>query len=159
MINWTQLDTHNAFNIGQDLWFLGLDQSSPIYQRLDWLLNFQIYNSKLQHKAELPLQLKEILDQCEISETNLNTNFSKTKHSVLKPTLIPASKNVPAKWVVLFEPLENKIETTDHLIQLWNSFSKPSCRFFLTNHYKLENFKNSWELAGLVGEATIYIDV
>lgn len=155
MINWTRLDTSNAFNSGHDLWFVALDDSSKTYQRLDWLLNFQLYSSKRKQMPKLSEPLQEILQLCDIQDVSA-PGFNPDK---LKLIMVPAYKNIPAKWVVLSSSLNDKSQAIEQMVQVWSSFTKPSCRFFLPSGFDIENFKTYWEQAGLLGEASIYLDV
>lgn len=97
MENPSYLTSERAFSEGAELWIL-MEATGPLFQRMDWFLNFQLTQSLRHPSPALPPRVEEILARCELKALD----FVETK-KINSSWLIASSQHLPNRWVLLLE--------------------------------------------------------
>jgi hypothetical protein len=140
------LNRAQSFGPGSDVWFVASRKStptgtekvdSPIINRVDWYLNFQLTRAHLRAPQSLASELKSILNENQLPD------FS-SPDAMQSPLMIIAQEQFPTKVVLDVLLTTQKSDWAQSLCTVWEKLNKPSVRVFLPPEMTPDEFQSLW---------------
>jgi hypothetical protein len=129
------LSKHQALLEGSKLWVIPDDKNSPLNNRINWLVNFQLSKANLHTPPQLTPWIKNCVTECGIETLTL------PKYDLV---LIPVKNLLPAEWLCQI-PVNTKMETwVESVYKIWNQMHRPKLRVFLPSGADKEDWQKFW---------------
>jgi hypothetical protein len=154
MAKLNNLNTASAFNPGSELWVIPELDASSVSRKIDWYLNFQIYQFLNHKKSELSDRVKEILQACELKKFD----FVETKKSKKLGILISSSTLLPNRWTYYIEGSHALSGWLEQIQMVWTGLGKPSLRIVAPSNYTYSEFKEKIDAKEFEDPISVVID-
>ena len=129
-----------AFDAGSELWIVPEPEHSPLAQRVDWYLNFQLARARYHKTRDLSPELKNTLIQQEWPEFQYGQEAE-------APLMVAAQGYFPTQMVVQVPVKRTFKSWIKGIHKTWENLDHPSMRVFLPEGRTVEDFKADWEEA------------
>lgn len=121
------LNSAQAFSAGQTLWVTTNDLTSPLNQKMDWYLNFQLTQARRHKSKEVSPQIKTILTDNPLPQFANSTEDDSS-------LLILSNGQLPCEFLLVVSQMgkqQDPKKWAQTVLDHWQKFKKPSLRVFL----------------------------
>jgi hypothetical protein len=147
----TVLTHASSTNSGADLWVLPDIKKSRQFATMDWYLNFQMTRATGRTVQELPAELSNILQKCELPKKDFH-------YKANDRLLIGSSALLPNRWVLQLSFKDDLSNWCSQISEIWTQLRKPSFRVFLPTGLSAGDFQTTWKQIHSFDDFSIVVD-